>query len=88
MKTTPLRSAVTLRFGPTLSLREAIGLPEQIAAVDSGRPLVLDLRAVRQTRASALAALIPALASLHRKVTILGLEHLPGWAELPMAAAA
>jgi hypothetical protein len=80
--------AVTIRFENSFGVREAISLPALIKPLPQQAVVTLDFSEVQWLRESALAALIPALNSLHgRKVTVCGLEDVSGeLAALPIAA--
>ena len=82
------RRAITVVFEDSFSLRDSIGIPRLVRRLGGWREVALDFSQVRWMRESALVALIPALASIHRRVTVLGLEsfQLESRALVPIAA--
>ena len=81
---------ITLQFEKSLGLREAIALPGLLRRLPKHMNVTLDFSDVRFARDSALAVLIPAIASLHRPVMVIGLEsaedELRSVALMPAAA--
>jgi hypothetical protein len=69
--------SVTVKFTGALTLRQAIGMPKLIALFPSGTPLKLDFRAARWASPGAAAAVIPAIASVHRSnIEVTGLDEV------------
>jgi hypothetical protein len=77
--------AVTIRFENSFGVREAISLPGVVATLPSHARVTLDFRPVQWVTESTLAALIPAIASIHgRHIAVRGLEDTRE--DLPLAA--
>ena len=66
--TTTQVQALRFEFSGPLGVEDAISLGEQLRAVPDSLPITVDLRKAKPTTPWAVAALVPALASLHREL--------------------